>query len=147
MRIAILITACLALLLTFPLLAAAQNALPPADWEQEGPHTHAETVLEGMVKGDHDEAFKLFFSRGRYPKNTLEKIRFDYYQLIKQQGRPTAFEKVFEQRAGTAAVRLKYILLFKSQPMMFDLYYYDTGKGWLLKSFTLSRDIKKIFAP
>lgn len=145
MRIATL--ACLALLLLFPAAALSQNALPPTSWQQEGPHTHAETVLDGLVKGDHEAAFKLLFSRGRYPKNTLEKIQFDYYQLIKQQGNPAAYEKVFEQKAGASVIRLKYILLFKSQPMMFDLFYYDTGEGWLLKSFTLSRDIKKIFAP
>lgn len=124
---------------------AAQDQLPPASWQAEGPHTHAENVLSGLVQGNKDKSFKLLFSKGRYPQQTLEKIQFDYYQTVKKQGNPMGYEKVFEQRAGTSTTRIKYILLFKTQPMMFDLYYYNTGKDWLLKSFTVSRDIKKIF--
>ncbi len=29
--------------------------------------------------------------------------------------------------------------------MMFDLYYYSVDKGWLLKTYTISTDIKKVF--
>lgn len=124
---------------------AAQLKTLPSGWQEDGPEQHAETVLDGLVRGDNDEAFDLFFSKGRYPKNTLEKIRFDYFQVVKQQGQPSAWEKIFEQRAGTSIRRLKYVLLFKSTTYMFDLYYYNTGKDWLLKSFTLSKDIKKVF--
>jgi hypothetical protein len=55
------------------------------------------------------------------------------------------YEKVLEQKAGSSVVRCKYVLLFKTQPMMFDLYYYNPDKEWLLKTFTISRDIKKVF--
>lgn len=98
-----------------------------------------------MVNGETEKAFKLLFSKGRYPQQTLEKLQFDYYQTVKKQGKPMGYEKLYEQRAGTNLIRTKYVLLFKTQPMMFDLYYYNTGKDWLLKSFTISRDIKKIF--
>ncbi len=124
---------------------AAQGQLPPANWQAEGPHTHAEAVLSKLVQGDKEKGFKLLFSKGSYPQRTLEKLQFDYFQLVKKQGDPHGYEKVFEQRAGTSIIRLKYILLFKTQPQMFDLYYYNTGKSWLLKTFTISRDVKKIF--
>ena len=75
----------------------------------------------------------------------LEKVQFDYYQILKKQGKPYAYEKIIEHKVGTALVRIKYVLLFKTLPMMFDLYYYNTEKGWMLKTFTVSRDIKKIF--
>jgi len=147
MRLKILLFSVMAFAFIVAPSSAAQRTLPPANWQEDGPHTHAEHFLNLLVRGDTEAAFKRFFSKGRYPKNTLEKLQFDYYQLIKQQGLPQGFEKIFEQRAGAALVRLKYVLLFRSQPMMFDLYYYRVEKGWLLKSFTLSKDIKKIFAP
>ena len=145
MRTAILsLTILASFALACPALAI-QDSMPPASWQKEGPEAHAEKVMNGLVNGGHEKAFKLLFSRGRYPQATLEKIQFDYYQMVKKQGNPAAYEKIFEQKAGSSIVRLKYILLFKSQPMMFDLYYYSTGKDWLLKTFTISRDIKKIF--
>lgn len=149
MRITMITQLILLALVTFvgssPPVIAAQDHLPPATWQAEGPHNHAENVLSGLVGGDKEKAFTLLFSKGRYPQQTLEKIQFDYYQTVKKQGNPIGYEKVFEQRAGTSTTRLKYILLFKTQPMMFDLYYYNIGKDWNLKSFTISRDIKKIF--
>ncbi len=124
---------------------AAQDQLPPANWQVNGPQTHAENILSELIQGNTEKAFKLFFSKGRYSQQTLEKLQFDYYQTVKKQGEPVAYEKIFEQRIGTSLVRIKYVLLFKTVPMMFDLYYYDTGKDWALKSFTISRDIKKVF--
>ena len=134
-----------ACLLAFAQPAAAQLGSLPSGWQEDGPQQHAEAVLDGLVRGDNERAFELFFSKGRYPKNTLEKIRFDYFQVVKQQGEPSGFEKIFEHRAGTSIRRLKYVLLFRTTIYMFDLYYYNTGKDWQLKSFTLSKDIKKVF--
>lgn len=143
MRTTLPIMLCLCLLLC----ALPASAQAPESWSQDGPQAHAESVLNDLVAGNAKEGFALLFARGRYPKTTLEKLQFDYFQLVKQQGPPTSYEKVYEQKAGTAIVRLKYVLLFRTQPMMFDLYYYNTGKDWLLKTFTLSRDMKKIFEP
>ena len=145
MRTALLIAFCLTMTLFTNQTYAAQDTMPPAGWQQAGPQGHADSVLKELVQGNHEKAFKLLFSRGKYPQTLLEKIQFDYYQVLKQQGKPYAYEKVLEYKAGTALVRLKYILLFKNLPMMFDLYYYNTGKGWMLKTFTVSRNIKKIF--
>lgn len=124
---------------------AAQSQLPPSTWQAEGPHHHAESVFGKFIQGDKEGAFKLLFSRGNYPQQTLEKLQFDYLQLVKKQGDPHGYEMVFEQKAGSSVIRLKYILLFKTRPQMFDLYYYNSGEGWLLKTFTISRDIKKVF--
>lgn len=145
MRSIICILSALAVFMLAAPAHAIQDSMPPAGWQTDGPQNHAEQVFDLLLKGDNEQAFKLFFSKGRYPKNTLEKIQFDYYQLVKQQGPPATYEKIFEHRAGNAMIRIKYVLLFKTQPMMFDLYYYNMGKGWLLKSFTLSKDIKKVF--
>jgi hypothetical protein len=128
-----------------PLPAVGQTQLPPAGWQQDTPQIIVEGALGDMVRGDHDKGFKALFGRGRYPQATLEKIQFEYYQVVKQQGNPMGYEKVLEQKAGSSVVRCKYVLLFKTQPMMFDLYYYNPDKEWLLKTFTISRDIKKVF--
>lgn len=124
---------------------AAQGDLPPSTWQAEGPQHHAESVFKKFIQGDKEGGFKLLFSRGKYPQQTLEKLQFDYFQLVKKQGDPHGYEKVVEQRAGTTLIRIKYILLFKTQPQMYDLYYYNTGKTWALKTFTISRDVKKVF--
>ncbi len=141
MRTAISALLCLA----FFLAALPAQAQAPKTWTPDGPQVHAESVMTSLVSGNAQEGFNTLFSRGRYAKNTLEKIQFDYFQMVKQQGPPTSYEKILEHKAGSAIVRMKYILLFKAQPMIFDLYYYNTGKEWMLKSFTLSRDIKKVF--
>lgn len=141
MRTAISTLLCLAWLLA----ALPAQAQTPKSWAQDGPQAHAESVMISLIAGNAQEGFDTLFSRGRYAKNTLEKIQFDYFQMVKQQGPPSSYEKILEQKAGTSIIRMKYVLLFKTQPMMFDLYYYNTGKEWALKSFTLSRDIKKVF--
>ncbi len=145
MRTALFISCCLALILFASPAFSAQDTIPPTGWQQAGPQSHAESVLNGLTQGNQDKAFKTLFSRGKYSQTMLEKVQFDYYQILKKQGKPYAYEKIIEHKVGTALVRIKYVLLFKTLPMMFDLYYYNTEKGWMLKTFTVSRDIKKIF--
>lgn len=132
---------CLCLLLS----ALPASAQAPESWTPDGPRMHAESALNALVTGNAKEGFSILFSKGRYPASTLEKIQFDYFQLVKKQGPPSSWERIFEQKAGSSIVRMKYVLLFKTQPMIFDLYYYNMGKTWVLKTFTLSRDIKKVF--
>ncbi|WP_319468980.1 hypothetical protein [uncultured Pseudodesulfovibrio sp.] len=139
---------CLFLLLSFsitPSANALQDTLPPAGWEKAGPQAHAEAVFNAMVQGDTKNAFKTLFSTGRYSKDKLEKLQFEFFRVVKKQGKPYAYEKILEHRAGTAIIHLRYVLLFRSMPMMFDLYYYSVEKGWLLKTYTISTDIKKVF--
>ncbi len=128
-----------------PMVHAQQEIMPPAGWQKTGPQAHAEAVFNAMIQGDTEQAFKVLFSGGRYSKDKLEKLQFEFFRVMKKQGTPYAYEKVIEQKAGTAIIRLRYVLLFKSVPMMFDLYYYSIDKGWLLKTYTISTDIKKVF--
>lgn len=142
------ITAIVAILAICALACPAlgvQDSLPPASWQKDSPQHHAETALAELVRGEKEKGFKRLFSKGSYPQRTLEKLQFDYYQTVKKQGDPVGYEKVVEHRVGNSVLRLKYVLLFNSSPMMFDLYYYNSGKDWLLKTFTISQEIKKIF--
>ena len=132
----------LALLLTCT-PALAQDA--PSSWQQDGPGTHARQIVDLMVQGNPDQAFKLL--SGNKQSNTLEKLKFEIYRLYKSNGNPTAAEKILEQTAGTALVRLRYVLLFAKQPVLLDMYYYNSGKGWRLKTYSFSTNVKKAFIP
>lgn len=135
------------IILTMVLLAApaaAQNSLPPASWKKESPQAHIERSFDLMVRGDFDGAFKALFGKG-HTKDVLEKLKFDIYRLAKKNGNPYAYEQLIHQKAGNAAERYRYLLLFDTQPVMFDFYYYKTKKGWALRGVHYSLDIKKIF--
>lgn len=133
---------CLTLLLS---ALPARAAQADESWQTDTPRSHAESVMAALLGGDAKKGFAILFSKGRYPQNTLEKIQFDYFQQVNQQGPPIAYELILNRKAGESLVRLKYILLFKTMPYLFDLYYYHTTNGWTLKTFTMSRDIKQMF--
>ncbi len=123
---------------------AAQDSLPPASWEKDGPQTRIERGLDFMIKGDFDNGFKTLFGKG-HTKEVLEKLKFEIYRLAKKSGNPYAYERIIQQKAGESVLRLRYLLLFDAQPVMFDFYYYKRKKGWALRSIHYSLDIKKIF--
>jgi len=133
---------CLVLILAALPARAAQG---DESWQTDTPRSHAESVMADLMAGDAKKGFATLFSKGRYPQNTLEKIQFDYFQQVNQQGPPLAYELILDRKAGESLVRLKYILHFKAMPYLFDLYYYHTAKGWTLKTFSMSRDIKQMF--
>jgi hypothetical protein len=141
----ILISCCLTLALFAGPAFAAQDSLPPTGWQQDGPTAHAEMALDLMIQGKLDEAFKSLLGKG-YSKDKLEKLKFDLYRIFKKNGKPYSYEKILEQKAGSALSRVRYVLLFKKIPMMFDFYYYNSEKGWVLKTYTISTDMKKIFS-
>ncbi|MGL1864229.1 MAG: hypothetical protein OCC46_17065 [Pseudodesulfovibrio sp.] len=123
---------------------AAQDSLPPTSWKKDGPQAHIERGLDLMVKGDFDSAFKALFGKG-HTKEVLEKLKFEIYRLSKKSGNPYAYERIIEQTAGASVLRLRYLLLFDTKPVMFDFYYYKRKSGWALRSIHYSLDIKKIF--
>ena len=123
--------------------ALAQDA--PSSWQQEGPGVHAQQIVDLMVQGKPDKAFKVL--SGNKQSNTLEKLKFEIYRLYKSNGNPTGAEKLLEQTAGNTLIRLRYVLLFARQPLLLDLYYYNAGKGWRIKTYSFSTDVKKAFIP
>jgi len=145
MRKTLFISCCLTLILFASPAFAAQDTLPPASWQQAGPQAHAERALDLLLQGKLDEAFKSMMGSG-YSKDKLEKLKFDIYRIFQKNGKPYRYEKILEQKAGTALTRIRYVLLFKKLPLMFDFYYYNSKKGWLLKTYTISTDMKKIFS-
>lgn len=134
----------LSALLFCAVVAEAQDAMPPADWQQSSPEIRIAEGLTLMTQGDMDGAFKTLFGKG-HNKEVLDKLKFELYSLTKKGGNPYAFEKVLEQKAGSSTLRYRYLLLFEAQPVMFDFYYFKSPKGWSLKNISYSKDIKKIF--
>ncbi|WP_419786588.1 hypothetical protein [Pseudodesulfovibrio sp.] len=141
MRALAVTTICLALLMS-ALPAKAQDG---GAWQAETPRFHGESVMTALMEGDAQRGFKILFSKGHYSQSSMEKVQFDYFQLVKQQGPPLGYELILARRAGRSLMRLQYVVLFKTVPYLFDLYYYHATDGWALKSFTVSRDIKQIF--
>lgn len=146
MRLAVSICICLTLVLASSPALAAQDTQPPSSWQQAGltPEVHAERFLDPMVQGELDSAFKSLL--GNSKSDSLDKLKFEIFRNYKKNGKPLGYEKVMEQPMGKSLVRLRYILLFNNRPMMFDIFYYNPGKGWRLRTFTYSTDTKKIFA-
>lgn len=132
----------LALLIPFN-SALAQDA--PSSWQQDGPGVHAQQIVDLMVRGNPDKAFNLLSGNRR--SNNLEKLKFEIYRLYKKNGNPKGAEKILDQAAGNSLLRLRYVLLFDKQPLLIDFYYYNSGKGWRLKTYSFSTDIKKAFIP
>ncbi|BCS89406.1 hypothetical protein [Pseudodesulfovibrio sediminis] len=147
MRAALFMSLCLVLILAASPAPAAQGLQPPSGWQQanSGPAGQAEQFLDLMVKGQLDEAFKSLL--GKNPGDSLDKLKFEVFSMYKKNGKPVGYDKVMEQNAGKSLLKLRYILLFKSKPVMFDFYYYNpTGQGWKLRTFSYQgKDVKKIF--
>ena len=144
MRTALFISCCLTLILFTGSAFGAQDTMPPSSWKQTGPQAHIERGLDLMVQGNIDAAFKTLFGKS-HTKETLDKLKFELYSLTKKNGKPFAYEKLIEQKAGSSVIRYRYILLFQKQPTMFDFYYYKSKNGWLLKNISFTKDVKKIF--
>lgn len=134
-------------LLAFFLLigpAVAQNAIPPSSWQKVSPQSHAENALKTMVQGNIDGAFKALFGKG-HTKEQLDKLKFEFYRIFKKNGNPHGYEKLIDRKAGNSILLLRYVLLFKNQPIMLDFYYYKRPTGWALRTFHFSKNIKEIF--
>lgn len=143
MRTFIIAFSLLALVMLASPVLAAQDIMPPASWQATGPQAHAEQFLNLMIQGKLDDAFKALL--GKTNSDKLDKLKFEIYRTYKKSGKPYSFEKILDQKAGTALMRMRYILLFKSLPMMFDFYYYNAGDDWRLRTFSYSVDVKKVF--
>ena len=144
MRTTVVIATCLSLILMASAATAAQEIQPPSGWKQEGPEAHAEQFLDLMVAGKLDDAFKELLGNSR--TESMDKLKFEIYSEYKKNGKPVGYEQVLKQYAGKSVLRLRYVLLFKNMPKMFDIYYYNPeGQGWKLRTFSYVQDIKKIF--
>lgn len=145
MRTILYISCCLALILFALPTLAAQDSLPPSGWQKaDTPETRIEKGLSLIVQGDMDDAFKTLFGKG-HNKEVLDKLKFELYSLTKKNGNAFGYEKLIQQKAGTSALRYRYLLMFDKQPVLFDFYYYKGKKGWFLKNISYSKDIKKVF--
>lgn len=143
MRHAVCTTFCLLILLCIPAHGSNQAIQAPSGWTESGPEAHAQRFLDLMVKGKLDDAFKAFL--GNQKSDSLDKLKFEIYRTYQKSGKPYGYEKVLEQEAGKSTLRLRYILMFEKVPMMFDIYYYNPGTKWRLRTFTYSTNIKRIF--
>jgi len=146
MRIVLTISLFLTLFLVAAPVIAAEQVQPPNGWKQAsvGPAAHAEKFLDLMVAGQLDDAFKALL--GKSKSDSLDKLKFEIYRTYQKSGKPNGYERVLTQKAGKSLLKLRYVLRFKNLPMMFDIYYYNPGNAWRLRTFTYSTDVKKIFA-
>lgn len=144
MRTFNLAAAVLAFLVLVLPASAAQDSLPPNNWQKVGPKEHAEKSLKHMLKGDIDGAFKVLFGKN-HTKEQMEKLKFEFYRVFKKNGKPRGYESILKQKAGSSLLRYRYLLLFKSQPVMLEYYYYKRPEGWALKTFHFSVKVKEIF--
>lgn len=145
MRHILAATAILATILIAAPSMAAQGIPSTSTWKAEGPQAHIERGLSLMVNGEFESAFKVLFGKG-HTKDVLEKLKFEVYRLAKKSGNPYGYERLLQQKAGKTLIRMRYILLFDAQPMMFEFIYYKRKKGWSLKNVHYSLDVRKIFA-
>lgn len=136
---------CLAILLFALPALSAQDTLPPSGWQKaDTPEVRIEKGLSLIVQGDMEDAFKTLFGKG-HTKEVLDKLKFELYTLTKKYGNAFGYEKLIQQKAGTSALRYRYLLMYDKQPVLFDFYYYKGKKGWFLKNISYSKDIKKVF--
>ena len=144
MRSALFLALCLSLLMLAPAPAAAADIQPPSGWREEGPETHAELFLDLMVEGRLDDAFKQLL--GTSQAGNVDKLKFELYSEYKTNGKPLGYEQILKEYAGKTVLKLRYILLFKNMPKIFDIYYYNPdGQGWKLRTFSYKKDIKDIY--
>ena len=56
-------------------------------------------------------------------------------------GAPMGYEFIDEKKVGSSIVRLRYLLKFEGQPVIWQLYYYRADEMWDLNSVDLEEDL------
>ena len=113
----------------------------------------AQKLCEGFLteidRGDFDKAYELMMRHSWLPEKEVMAVKAATQKqlpaLAPRFGRIVGHEFIRKETAGASLIRLVYITKFENHVLRWRFLFYNSGKGWLVNTFSYDDKIQEMF--